>query len=154
MLRKSFLTLALAAFALTTFATTSTAVADTEEAVEYRQGVFKVVRWHFGPMGAMVQGEMDYDAELFARNAKHVAALAPMAIAGFEGFEGSDGGFSDAKAAIWAEWDTFAEGMENFVEESAKLAEVARSGDMGDIRPQFRNVALTCRGCHDDYRKD
>ncbi len=59
---------------------------------------------------------------------------------------------SRAKPEIWEHWDDFAERAAGFEEASAKLVEVARTGDMAAYGAQFRQVGQSCSACHDDFR--
>ncbi|MCG5541602.1 MULTISPECIES: c-type cytochrome [unclassified Halorhodospira] len=123
-----------------------------EDQIDYRQAVFTLVGANFGPMGDMAQGEIDYDAEQFARNAARVADLSRMAKEGFEG--GPHDGDTDAKPAIWDEWDRFSEGMTHFESAAQELAEATEGGDreLADVQDRFMQVAESCQSCHDNYR--
>ncbi|MDY6994455.1 MAG: cytochrome c [Pseudomonadota bacterium] len=125
-----------------------------EHAIEYRQGAFHVIGWHFGPMGAMVKGEMPFDAQKFAENAKWVQIVSEMPT--LEGFvPGSDQGDTEAKAEIWQNWDDFKAKMEKFQEEAAKLAKVAQdASQVDDVKEQLMATGEACKSCHDDYKKD
>jgi cytochrome c556 len=46
--------------------------------VEYRQSLYTVVSVNFGPLGAMAEGEMPFDAAEAQRRAERLAFLAPM----------------------------------------------------------------------------
>lgn len=133
-----------AATATTAFAT------DPEDAINYRKGTFSAMAWHFGTMGAMVKGKMDYDAEDFSRRAEIVAQLSKLPMEGF--IPGSYTGETDALPAIEKEWDKFEGGMNALVEKSAALADAAKSGDMAQIKPAFGEVGKTCKGCHDSFK--
>ena len=39
------------------------------------------------------------------------------------------------------------------IAEAAKLSQVARNGDLAALKGQFGETGKTCKGCHDDYRK-
>ncbi|ABM62092.1 c-type cytochrome [Halorhodospira halophila] len=123
-----------------------------EEQIEYRQAVLTVIGGNFGPMGDMAQGEIDYDAERFARNAQRVADLSRMGLEGFEG--GPHSGDTDAKTAIWDEWEEFEQGMADFEAAARELAEATEGGeqDLSDIQGPFMQVAESCQACHDNYR--
>ena len=125
---------------------------EADKAIEYRQNVFNVIKWHFGPMGGMVKGKVDFDAADFARRAELVAALAKMPAEGFG--EGTDMGDTRAKAEIWQNKAKFDEGMSLMAERAAALAEVAKAGDMNTIKPAFGELAKTCKGCHDNFREE
>lgn len=134
---------------------TSTAGADDakEEAVEYRKGVYEVIAWNFGPMVGMVKQEIPFDAEVFARNAKRMATMAPMAEEGF--IPDSITPDSTAKANIWESWDEFKAGLDKLNEETAKLAELAAAGaEMPALGKQVGAVGQTCKGCHDEFRTE
>lgn len=123
---------------------------DVEDAIEYRQGVFKTIKWNFGPMAAMVKGKIDFDAAEFSRRADLVAVLSKMPGEGF--IEGSDMGDTDAKPEIWENKDKFDAGMDALAKNAAALADAAKSGDMSVIKPAFGELGKTCKGCHDNFR--
>lgn len=123
-----------------------------EMAIEYRKGAFHMIKYHFGPMAAMVKGEKEFNAEAFAKNAEAVAALSKFPMNGF--IEGSDLGETEAKDSIWKNMDDFKKKMETFQVEAASLAEVAKGGNMDAIKPQFGKVGESCKACHKEYKKD
>ena len=43
--------------------------------------------------------------------------------------------------------------MKAFETETAKLAEVAKSGDPAAIGPQLKATGKSCGGCHESFRK-
>ena len=122
-------------------------------AIEYRQSAFEMIKYHFGPMAAMVKGEKEFNADEFKKNAEAVAALSKFPANGF--IEGSDkGGKTEAKADIWKNMDDFKKKMETFQVEAASLAEVAKGGDLNAIKPQFGKVGESCKACHKEYKED
>jgi hypothetical protein len=46
-----------------------------EQALKYRKAVYQAIAWNMGPMGAMAQDKMPYDATEFARRAENVVAF-------------------------------------------------------------------------------
>lgn len=122
--------------------------ADADEAIEYREGVFHALKWHFGPMAGMVKGKMEYNQESFQHHADMVAALSKMVDEGFA--DGTQGG--DAKDLIWEQRADFTKHVEALETSSAALQEAAAGGDMDAIKPAFAAVAKSCKGCHDNYR--
>ena len=129
--------------------------ADPQDAIEYRQSAFSIMAWHFGPMGAMAQGKIDYDPEEFARRAEAVNAIAGMPWEGFvEGsYMGDNHGVdTDAMDKIADNQNDIQQRVETFMEETATLAEVAQEGDFESSRRAFATVANSCKGCHDNYR--
>jgi cytochrome c556 len=65
------------------FAGSAFAQAKSEDAIKYRQGVYRVMGWNFGPMAAMVKGDRPYDAAAFARYAEIVAHMSKLPLEGF-----------------------------------------------------------------------
>ncbi len=125
----------------------------TTDAIEYRQAAFEVLAWNFGPMGAMVKGKIPFDAKTFVERAANVAFLSKMPIEGF--IPGSEQGETDAKPIIWQEWDDFKAKMGQLQEQSAKLAEVAKTATkIEEVANQFGETAKVCKGCHEKYRED
>lgn len=129
---------------------TTAIAAKPEDAINYRQGVFSAVKWHFGTMGEVVKGKQDYDAEDFARRADIVAQLSKLPLEGF--VAGSYEGDTDALPAIEENWDQFEGGMNKFIETADALAAAAKTGDMDQIRPALGEVGKTCKGCHDNFK--
>ena len=112
-----------------------------------------MIKYHFGPMAAMVKGEKEFNAEEFKKNAEAVATLSKFPINGF--IAGSHkGGKTEAKAEVWTNMEDFKKQMETFQVEAASLAEVAKGGDLSAIKPQFGKVGESCKACHKEYKED
>ena len=147
------------AFTVASVAVSSYALADgpqkspEEMAIQYRKDAFHMIKYHFGPMAAMVKGEKEFNAEEFQKNAEAVATLSKFPMNGF--IAGSDqGGKTEAKAEIWTNMDDFKKKMETFQVEATSLAEVAKGGDLAAIKPQFGKVGESCKACHKEYKAD
>jgi len=126
-----------------------------EEVVDYRQSVYTVIGWNFKPIGAMVKGEIPFDAAAVARHAQYVELMSQAALEGFPKGSGPEAvKDTEAKAEIWTNWDKFETAMKNFQQEAAKLTEVAKGGDEAAIKAQFGKTAETCKACHKEFRKD
>ena len=123
-----------------------------ESAIDYRQGAFTMIKHHFGPMAAMMKGDLEYNAADFAKNAEAVAALSKFPMNGF--IAGSYAGETEAKAEIELNAEDFKKKMETFQVEAASLAEIAKGGDMAAIKPQFGKVGESCKACHKEYKED
>lgn len=150
-MRKSFLVLsAIAALATAGIAFAQGSPAD--KSIKYRQGVYGIMGWNFGPMAAMVKGEKPYDKEAFARHAKNVAAVAPLALEGFGPATDKGGVETKAKPEIWTKMDDFKSKMSKMNEEVSKLAAISQTGSFDDIKKQFGAAGGACKACHDDYK--
>lgn len=149
-MRKQILMLSASLLALASSA--AFAQAKPEDAIKYRQSVYTVIGWNFGgTMAPMVRGMKPYDKEAFARSAAIVAQMAPLAMEGF-GLGTDKGAPTKAKAELWSKSADFKSKMDAFVTETGKLAQVARTGSLDDIKKQFGATGGTCKACHDDYR--
>ena len=143
-------TLALLLASCCTLCTGAAAQVKPEDAIKYRQGVYRVMGWNFGPMAAMAKDEKPYDAAAFARHAEIVAFMSKLPIEGF--IPGSDKGETKAKPEIWSDMDDFKAKLEKMQNEAAKLAEVAKGGDFNAVKAQLGETGKACKACHDKYR--
>lgn len=129
----------------------ASAQAKPEDAIAYRQGVYKIMGWNFGPMAGMMKGEIPYDKDAFVKRAANVAAVAPLALEGFG--PGTDKGApTKAKPEIWSKMDDFKSKMAKTNEEVTKLAAIAKTGTQDEIKKQFGATGGSCKACHDDYK--
>ncbi len=123
-----------------------------EDAVEYRQSVYTLIKWNFAPIGAMVKGQVPYDAAAVARHAAFLETLSKMPLEGFT--PGSDVGDTKAKPEIWKNRQEFEKLMGDFQEQVNKLNQVAGSGSQTAVKEQFGATAKSCKNCHDKFRKE
>jgi len=145
------LTAAVFAIAVTGLATEALAQQKPDEALKMRQGLFQAVKMNFGPIGAFAQGKGDLpaDAAAKAENLVALAKILPMAFA--KGTENLP--HSDTKAEAFTSAD-FLKGFAMLEEASAKLAVAAKASDADGIKAAVGGVGKTCKGCHDNFRKD
>lgn len=123
-----------------------------EDVVEYRQSVYRLMVWNFGQMAQMVRERVPYDAAEFELRAERLADLAEMLDEAYP--EGSLTGDSEAKPEIWEDWEDFQGLLDELTEQTRKLADVARNGDLGAAQPRFMQTREVCKRCHDRFRKD
>lgn len=124
-----------------------------ENVLKYRQAIYTAIGWNFGPMGAMAQGRVPFDAKAFQMRAERVAALAPMV---GESFTPETRGLANSrlKPAMWDDRADFDAKMKEFVDASTRLAAAARTGDEARSKEAFFAAANTCKACHDRYKSD
>jgi cytochrome c556 len=92
------------------------------------------------------------DTATIAANAEKIAAWFAVVPDHFP--EGSGEGDTDARPEIWTDWDRFT-GIAASAEAAAlDLAKQANAGNSGDIEAGFRNLAGTCKTCHQSFRRD
>lgn len=124
-----------------------------DKAIKYRKAVMVVAGANFKPMGAMIKGEIPFDAGQFARYAKDLSAIASVdALRGYP--EDSESKDSKAKPEIWLDWEDFKAKMEEYQAQATKLATAAAGAtDKGAVKTQFSNTAKACKSCHKAYRE-
>ena len=126
-----------------------------EDVVQYRQSVYTIIGWNFKPIGAMVKGEVPFDAAAVARHAQYVEMMSKAAPEGFSKGTGPDVvKDTEAKPEIWTKATEFDSKMKDFQQAAAKLTEVAKGGDEKAIKAQFGKTAETCKACHKEFRKE
>lgn len=127
------------------------ALADTtpEDALDYRKAVMTALRGHIGASSMIARGLVENDGHLLG----HAEGLASGAAELHRIFpEGSNIGESEALSAIWEDAEGFAAAIARMEEATAAFVEAAKNGDAEAIGGAFRNVGMSCRGCHDNYR--
>ncbi len=117
----------------------------------YRQSYFALLGANFGPIGAMVKGEMPWNQEQLQGFANDMNAVASLNL--LRGFpEGSDKGTTRAQPEIWENPDDFAQKHDEMTSAVKELASVVEGGDRAAIAQQVGAVGQTCKACHDEYK--
>ena len=124
-----------------------------EQALKYRKAVYQAIAWNFGPMSAMAQGKIPYEAKEFEMRAQRVAALTPMLSESYSPDTQSVTG-SKAKPELWSNRADFDAKMKTLVDRSATLASVSKGGDFEKSKAAFLDTANACKSCHDKYKAD
>ena len=128
------------------------ALADTapEDAFDYRKAVMTSLRGHIGAASMIVRGLVDYGEIVgHAKGLQSSAAELHNLFA-----KGSNVGDSEALPALWTHPDDFAAAIKKSQDATAAFVTAAESGDSEAIGAAFRNVGMSCRGCHDNFRVD
>lgn len=122
-----------------------------EDQIKYRKAAFNLLSANFGPIVATAKGDRPFnaaDVQRFADRADFIAKL-PWDYFG----AGSDKGDTRALPAIWSDQAKFKAAADAMQGEVAKLAQVAKGGDLAQIRSQVGAVGKACTACHDDFRR-
>ncbi len=133
-----------------TSALTAVAQMKPEDAIKYRRSAMFLVGQNFGPLAAMAQGKRPYDKEAAIRHANVVAFVAKLPVTGFT--PGTEKGDTKAKPEVWEDMDDFKSKMDQMEKDTAKLAQVAQSGDFDSLKAQVGETGKACKSCHDKYR--
>lgn len=124
---------------------------DKEMAQSYRQSWFAMVASNFGPMAAMMKGDMPYDESRMKEHAGDLAALASMNI--MRGFaDGTDKGTTRARPEVWENKEDFGAKMDDLIAAVTALEAATENGDKKEIASAFGATGKACKACHDDYK--
>ena len=126
------------------------AQAKPETLVKQRQAAMALQGKYIGPIGAMVNGKIPYNADVVARNATYLENLSQMPWDGFH--ESTKGEKSAARPEIWTEPVKFQEAADRLQAETVKLATAARAKDEAGVKAQFPAVGKACGACHESFR--
>jgi len=145
----------LIAAALIISAVSGTALAHTGATgvVRQRMDLMEDIADRMKELGGMIRGRESFDPELAGSAADALAGHAVEMLSLFP--EGSAGGTSEARPAIWVDWQEF-EGLAGALEEKASaLSTAAQDAESVDeIRPLFADMGRTCSQCHEDFRQE
>ena len=125
--------------------------AKPETLVKQRQGAMALQGKYFGPIRAMAQGKVPYDAAVVARNVVYLDALARMPWDGFT--PATKDVKTAATPAVFSDTAKFKEAQDRFQAEVTRLSEVTRKGDEASIKSQILAVDKSCASCHDTFRE-
>ena len=119
----------------------------------YRQSYFTLVAMNFGPIGAMVKGEIPWDDSMIGVFAEDLGALASMDVS--RAFTpGSEKGTTRAKPEIWENTDDFKAKLKDLQDALFALQQVAGSGDRKAITDAVGTAGKACKSCHDEYKAE
>jgi cytochrome c556 len=102
-------------------------------------------------LSPMFRGRLDWNVDTVVAKATYLRDYSGQALLDLFP-EGSDGAGSDAKAAIWADWEDYSKIAFELEAAAAALVESAPMG-MEAASNDFKAVSATCRACHMPYRK-
>ena len=123
------------------------------EAVELRQGLFQLLRFNLGPIIAMAQGA-PFDAEVAERNARRIAAIAPM-IPDVLAHDTRDFDVDTiALDTIWDNMDDINDMTQALIDNANAFADTAAGGNQAATLGGLRTLGGSCGNCHDTYRED
>ncbi len=116
---------------------------EAEERHELMEGVGKAAK----PLGGMMKGEVEFDADkvmesltVWADAAAKLGSLVPA---------GSEGG--EAAPAIWEDPEGFADAITVWADATAAAIEAAPT-TLDEAKPVIGPAFNACKNCHDDFR--
>lgn len=126
-----------------------------ESAIKVRQGYMHLQAYSLGPLIAMIKRDRDYDADVAQTMANNLQNLQGVNIAGAWMKGTSTDEFDETRAlpAIWTHTDDLGDKSKKSADAIAELVKVAGNG-LKEMTPKVKNVADSCKSCHDDYRAE
>lgn len=128
------------------------AQAKPEVLVKQRQAAMTLIGKYWGPVNAMRQGKVPFNADVAARNAGYLAMLSHMPWDGFNPSTKGTTAKTRALPAIFENPAKFKEAQDNFQAAAGKLAAVSK-GDESGFKSAAGALGKTCGACHDDFRE-
>ena len=123
----------------------------TQQIIETRQGLLKLLGYYIGPIVGMARQQVDYDADLVAANAEKIAGLAPLIVDVFQHDTSASDIESESLDGIWENLDDFNGKAATLAERASALAAATAEGQ-GAAMKAFGGMGAACKSCHDDYR--
>ena len=134
-------------------AVTASKAEDMAKVIEYRQNIMKTNGAQAADIGMILKGEVPFGAENVVAHAEVIHTLSKLVLDAFPKGSGPAAGKTKAKDEIWTKWDDFKKDAMALETESAKLVEVAKTGDMKAIAAQVNAMGKeACGACHEDFR--
>lgn len=129
------------------------AAEDPAALIEYRKSIMTAFTGHIGAIALVAKGEIGFTDEV-AGHAHAINEMSKTLTRLFPEGSGKEAGETRALPVIWEKWDDFTAAAKRLGEESAKLAEVAESGDRAAIARQTGALGNDgCGGCHKTFRE-
>lgn len=127
---------------------------DKEPHQSYRQSYFAIVATNFGPMIAMVKGDMPWDDKQMANYSEQLASVVELDL--MRGFaDGSDKGTTRAKPEIWENKADFEAKLDDMISAVNELQQATSEGaDRKAVTGKVAAVGKSCKSCHDEYKSE
>jgi len=124
-----------------------------EDAIAYRQSIYRVLYWNYQPIADQVRGKRTFDPADVKKRAARVVAMSLMLDDAYA--PGSDkGAQTEALPAIWQNPEDFRLKLTDFQREAQALQAAADTADAAKVKDQLAKTTATCKACHDKYRAD
>jgi cytochrome c556 len=133
------------------YAVTVFAQAKPEVLIKQRQSAMTLIGKYWGPVNAMAQGKVPFNADIAERNADFLAVLSKMPWDGFHASTKDTDQKTKALPAIFENPDKFKQAGDRLQSTTAKLAAVPK-GDEAAFKTAAGEVGKACGGCHNDFR--
>ncbi|MBI5898926.1 MAG: cytochrome c [Rhodocyclales bacterium] len=136
-------------------ATLAQTIGKPEDQIRWRQSVMQTLGWSMGRIKANIDGTYNKDQVIQAANT--IQALANSG-SGALFTPGTDTGKgwrdTNVKPELFTNSAKLKEVGMAYNKEANEMAKVAATGDSAAVKAQFGNLGKSCKGCHDEFRKE
>jgi len=123
--------------------------ADDQDVIDYREHIMKTLDEQASAVGMILSTAIPGD-----NTAAHLQAIALTAQIALKAFEPKVLG-GEAKPEVWSNWADFSKRMNEFAKKTAEVAALGKGKGSDDPALGEKVVdALSCKSCHDVYRKE
>jgi cytochrome c556 len=123
--------------------------ADDQSVIEYREHIMKTLDEQSAAVGMILSMAAPND-----NTVAHLQAIALTAQIALKAFEPKVPG-GEAKPEVWSNWADFSKRMNEFAKKTAEVAKLVKEKGADDPGLGEQVVdALSCKACHDVYRKE
>ncbi len=126
-----------------------------QQAAETRQSVFRLFAYNIGTISGMARGTVEFDAGIAERNARRIAAMAPMIPELFAAMDTREYDIeTEALPVIWEQFDLFEQRAQALIDGANTFADIAAGGDRMATLGAIRAFGANCGNCHETFRVD
>ncbi|NTS78368.1 cytochrome c [Catenovulum sp. SM1970] len=123
-------------------------------ATKVRQANFTLLGHNMGPIGGMLKGKVEFDAQVVKDKATRINELAKM-IADTSRVDTSKFKVkTEALANIWTDKADYQQKIDALVTASEKVSQIALTAPKKDVLKAMGKIGQSCGSCHDSYKKD
>lgn len=131
----------------------ATLFAKPEDALAYRQSIFRLSEHHFRRLNASVLGRLPADAQRDLLDARMVALLAKLPFQAFvPGTDDASLAHSRARPLVWSAAPRFQQGAADWQAKADALPAAVQAGDVAALRKLVLDTGSVCKKCHEQFR--
>lgn len=119
-----------------------------DDAIQYRQGAFQIIKAHFGALQPVVKGQVEYDKAAVLANVEVLDQVSKLPWKAFG--PGTEGG--KARPDIWLDEEGFKAAQKKYLDSLVPLTAAAKDGNLDQLKKAFANTGASCKACHDSFR--
>jgi cytochrome c556 len=109
-----------------------------QDAIDYRQGAFQIMKAHFGSLQPVVKGQIPYDQAMVLANVQILDQVSKLPWKAFG--PGTEGG--DALDDIWLDEEGFKAAQKKYLDSLAPLTAAAKEGSLDKLKAAFVETVL------------